>query len=191
MSRIRIEKAEISDAKEILEIYAPYVEHTAITFEYEVPSLSEFENRIRTISAKYPYIKAVDEDNRILGYAYASAFKGRKAYDWSVESTVYVREDLKRMGVGKALYDELEKSLAQMGILNVNACIAFLREGEKDEHLTNDSFFFHEKRGYKLVGTFHDSGFKFGKWYDMIWMEKMLGEHTNAPKEVSFGSWTL
>lgn len=188
---IRVEKVSTADTKEILDIYTPYVLKTAITFEYEVPSLSEFEERIRTISSKFPYIKAVNEDGEIVGYAYASSFKGRRAYDWSVESTVYVKEDCKRSGVGRLLYDALEKSLAGMGILNVNACIAYLKDGEVDEHLTNDSFFFHEKRGYKLVGTFHDSGFKFDKWYDMIWMEKMLGNHNSSPAPVAFGKWNL
>ena len=186
-----IEKVSVSDAKELLDIYAPYVENTAITFEYEVPGLEEFENRIRTISAKYPYIKAVDEDGRILGYSYASSFKGRKAYDWSVESTIYLRTDCKRQGIGQRLYTALEDSLKGMGILNVNACIAYEKEGHTDPHLTNDSFYFHKKLGYELVGTFHDSGFKFGTWYDMIWMEKMLAPHTSSPIDVTFGNWDL
>lgn len=186
-----IEKVTIEDAEKLLEIYTPYVTNTAITFEYEIPSIQEFESRIRNISQKYPYIKAVDENGTILGYAYASTFKGRKAYDWSVESTIYLREDCKGKGIGKKLYTALEESLKAMGILNVNACIAYLKEGETDQHLTNDSFFFHDKLGYKLVGTFHDSGFKFGKWYDMIWMEKMLGEHTAAPTDVAFGKWSI
>ncbi len=190
-TNITIEKVTIDDAKELLEIYAPYVKDTAITFEYEVPNLTEFESRIRNISSKFPYIKAVDENGNILGYAYASTFKGRSAYDWSVETTVYVRTDCKRAGIGSKLYDALEASLASMGILNVNACIAYLKDGTTDEHLTNDSFHFHDNRGYKLVGTFHDSGFKFGTWYDMIWMEKMLGSHTSSPAPVSFGDWTL
>ena len=188
---MRVEKVMLSDGKELLKIYAPYVEKTAISFEYEVPSITEFQDRIKNISSKFPYIKMVDDDGEILGYAYATSFKGRKAYDWSVESTVYVREDQKRNGIGRALYEALEKSLASMGILNVNACIAYLSDGEKDEHLTNDSFFFHEKMGYKLVGTFHDSGYKFGKWYDMIWMEKILGDHPSEPAPVSFGNWRL
>lgn len=188
---MKIEKVITEDAKGLLEIYAPYVKDTAITFEYEVPSVSEFETRIKNISSKFPYIKAVDDDGKILGYAYASTFKGRSAYDWSVEMTVYVRSDKKRVGVGTVLYDALEKSLADMGIINANACIAYLREGRSDEHLTNDSKYFHEKRGYKLVGTFHDSGYKFGTWYDMIWMEKMLGQHTANPSPVKFGQWTL
>ncbi len=188
---MKIEKVTTEDARELLDIYTPYVTDTAITFEYEVPSVIEFEERIRNISAKFPYIKAVDDNGAILGYAYASTFKGRSAYDWSVETTVYVRKDCKHNGIGSRLYEVLEKSLAKMGILNANACIAYLKEGATDEHLTNDSKYFHEKHGYKLVGTFHDSGFKFNTWYDMIWMEKYLGQHTTSPAPVRFGQWTL
>lgn len=185
-----VEKVSVEDAGELLAIYAPYVEKTAISFEYEVPSLEEFEGRIRDIFSKYPYIKAT-ENGEILGYAYATSFKGRRAYDWSVETTVYVREDVKRKGVGKLLYDALEKSLKDMGILNLNACIAYLSDDKKDDNLTNDSFHFHKSLGYSLVGTFHDSGYKFEKWYDMIWMEKMLGDHTSNPGEVKFGKWDI
>ena len=188
-----IEKVTLSDATKLLDIYAPYVKETAISFETEVPSLSEFSKRIEDISSKFPYIKATI-DGEIVGYAYATSFKGRAAYDWSVETTVYVRNDKKRSGIGKALYEALEKSLAQMGILNVNACIAVLKDLDDknaDPHLTNDSYHFHIKEGYKLVGTFHDSGYKFGRWYDMIWMEKMLGEHNESPAPVKFGNWTI
>ena len=95
---MKIEKVTVADTEELLEIYAPYVTDTAITFEYEVPSKEEFAKRIRNISAKFPYIKAVDDDGKILGYAYASTFKGRSAYDWSVETTIYLREGQKRNG---------------------------------------------------------------------------------------------
>lgn len=183
-----IEKVTVLDAADLLEIYAPYVEHTAVSFEYEVPSVEEFEERIRNISSKYPYIKAV-ENEQILGYAYANSFKMRKAYDWSVETTIYLRSDCKRRGIGKALYEQLEKSLKNMGILNMNACIA--SPSAKDEHLTNDSPLFHEAMGFSLVGKFHDSGCKFGHWYDMIWMEKMLGEHVENVKPVRFGEWEV
>ncbi len=188
---MKIERVTINDAEELLEIYTPYVTDTAITFEYEVPTIEDFRERIRNISSKFPYIKAVGDDGKILGYAYAGTFKGRSAYDWSVETTIYLRTDCKRAGIGTKLYDALEASLAGMGILNANACIAYLKDGTTDQHLTNDSKYFHEKRGYKLVGTFHDSGYKFDTWYDMIWMEKMLGEHTNAPTPVNFGKWEL
>ena len=97
---MRIEKATIEDASELLSIYAPYVRDTAISFEYDVPTLEEFQSRIINISTKYPYIKAVD-NGEILGYAYAKAFSDRKAYDWSVETTIYVKQGRHRMGIGK------------------------------------------------------------------------------------------
>ena len=176
------------DAKELLSIYAPYVRETAISFEYEVPSLSEFQERIRNVSSALPYIKAV-EAGEILGYAYAGKFKNRKAYDWSVEVTVYVRKDSRRTGVGRLLYNTLEDFLKRIGVLNMNACIA--RPKEEDEHLCNDSYYFHKKMGFHLVGTFHNCGYKFNTWYDMIWMEKIIGEHQKYQSDVRYGEWTL
>lgn len=183
-----IEKVTIEDAEELLAVYAPYVRDTAISFEYVVPSVEEFADRILQISAKYPYIKAV-EDGKIMGYAYANTFKGRKAYDWSVETTVYVRRDAKRNGIGRRLYECLEQSLRKMGVLNMNACIASVKVD--DEFLTNDSMYFHSRMGFTEVGRFHNSGYKFDRWYDMIWMEKMIGSHDAYPGEVCFGEWNL
>ena len=182
-----IEKVKIEDAEELLEIYGPYVKNTAISFEYEVPSTEEFKKRIENISAKYPYIKAVT-DSKIVGYAYAGTFKDRKAYDWSVETTVYVRDDCKRNGIGRMLYDALEKSLAGIGVRNLNACIA--SPSKEDAHLNDDSCRFHEAMGYSLVGRFHNSGYKFGCWYDMIWMEKII-DSSEEPTEVKFGEWDI
>lgn len=181
-----IREATVNDAGEILEIYAPYVENTAISFEYDVPSLEEFTERIRNISAKYPYIVAL-EDGKILGYAYAGVFKGRTAYDRSVETTIYVREDCHGRRIGSALYKELERILTKMGILNMNACIAMPRGN--DAHLTDGSIKFHSKLGFSEVGVFHECGYKFDTWYDMIWMEKMLGEHKVPAVPVVFGEW--
>lgn len=175
------------DAKELLAIYAPYVRDTAVSFEYEVPSLTEFQERIQSISSALPYIKAV-ENGEILGYAYAGKFKNRKAYDWSVEVTVYVKKDSRRTGVGSLLYKSLEQSLKNIGVLNMNACIA-VPKGD-DEHLSDDSRCFHEKMGFHLAGTFHNCGYKFDKWYDMIWMEKIIGEHRKNQENVRFGEWT-
>ena len=98
---MEIQPVKLEDAEELLSIYAPYVRDTAISFEYEVPSLSEFQDRIRNISSDLPYIKAVKE-GKILGYAYAGKFKNRKAYDWSVEVTVYVRKDSRKSEIGRA-----------------------------------------------------------------------------------------
>jgi len=182
---MEIEKVTTQDVNELLQIYGPYVSNTAVSFEYEIPSPEEFGNRINSISEKYPYIKAV-ENGKIIGYAYATAFKGRAAYDWSVETTIYLRDDVRGRGVGRTLYTELENRLREMGVLNLNACIAYTEC--EDEHLTNASMHFHEKMGYSLVGTFHKSGYKFNTWYDMIWMEKMIGEHTQSQLPVRFGS---
>ena len=172
---MRIENVHEEDASALLEIYSPYVRETAVSFEYDVPMVEEFSERIRNISAKYPYIKAVDDDGTILGYAYAGVFKQREAYNRSVETTIYIRNDMHQKGIGRALYKCLEKKLKEMGILNLYACIAYT--SNSDQYLTNGSMYFHQKLGYELVGTFHKCGYKFGNWYDMIWMEKIIGEH--------------
>ena len=177
--KIRIATPE--DAKELLEIYRPYVEKTAITFEYEVPSEEEFAERIRHTLRKYPYLVA-ESDGKITGYAYAGTFKERAAYDWSVELSIYVDESKKQQGIGKCLYAKLEEILQMQGILNANACIAWPKE--EDPYLTRDSVKFHEKLGYQMVGTFHQCGYKFERWYDMVWMEKMLGEHKKIQSPV-------
>ena len=144
MQNITIRNATLADAPRILEIYAYYVEHTVISFEYDVPSLAEFEGRMRDTMQKYPYL-VIERDGRIEGYAYAHAFVGRAAYDWA------------------------------MGVLNLYACIGYPQV--EDEYLTKNSAQFHEHLGFTLAGTFHNCGYKFGRWYDMIWMEKIIGEH--------------
>ncbi len=169
-----IRVATKQDAKALLDIYSTYVDNTAITFEYTVPTLEEFAERISVTLQKYPYLVA-EHNGVIIGYAYANAFKTRAAYDWSVETTIYMNKDYQSMGVGKLLYDRLEEILAKQGILNLNACIAYAEI--EDEYLTKGSVSFHEKLGYKLVGRFHKSGYKFNRWYDMIWMEKHIGSH--------------
>lgn len=104
-----IRMANVSDAEQLLNIYAPYVNDTAITFEYEVPTVEEFADRIENTLKKYPYLAAQKEDE-ILGYAYVSPFKERKAYDWAVETSIYVKMDMKKQGIGKLLHENLEKT---------------------------------------------------------------------------------
>ena len=179
--RISLRAADPSDAPRLLEIYAPYVTDTAITFEYDVPAVEEFRERMERTLEKYPYIVAI-RDGRIIGYAYASAFAERAAYGWSVELSIYVDMEERRSGAGRKLYDALETILKEMHILNVNACIACPKE--EDEYLDRNSVQFHEHMGFRLAGEFHDSGYKFGRWYNMVWMEKMIGEHTDQPLPV-------
>lgn len=170
-ANIEIRPANVSDAKELLGIYSYYVEKTAISFEYDVPTAEEFEGRIRNISEKYPYLVAVC-DGKIVGYAYAGVFKNRAAYDHCVETTIYLAQGVEKQGIGKKLYDQLETELKARGIKNLYACIAVC--DVEDEYLTNNSWQFHEHIGYTLVGRFHKCGYKFDKWYDMIWMEKFV-----------------
>ena len=169
-----IRKATIDDAKRLLEIYAFYVENTAITFEYDVPSLEEFRNRIGNTLKKYPYL-VLEEDGMIRGYACAGAFVGRAAYNHSCELTIYLDHGSKGRGYGHALYEALERDLREMGILNLYACIG--DPVTEDEYLTRNSEQFHQHLGFTRVGTFHQCGYKFGRWYNMIWMEKIIGDH--------------
>ena len=175
MSDITIRPVILEDAAAILAIYSYYVEKTAITFELEVPSLSEFQARIAKTLTKYPYLAAV-RDGHIVGYAYAGTFKNRTAYDHSVELTIYLSPGERGHGTGRKLYKALENALSSMGIINLYACI-----GDpiiEDEHLTHNSENFHAHLGFTKVGTFHKCGRKFGRWYNMIWMEKIIGQHT-------------
>ncbi len=169
-----IRYAEREDMSHLLKIYQPYVEKTAITFEYELPSLTEFCARWQSIASFYPYL-VVEEAGDIKGYAYASAFNVRAAYAWSVEVTIYLAENARGMGFGHALYNRLESDLQKMGITNVNACIA--QPCGDSLYLTDASRRFHEKQGFDLVGTFHKSGYKFQEWFDMVWMEKIIAPH--------------
>ena len=178
---MRIRSAQAADAAALLEIYAPYVEHTAITFEYETPSLDEFAQRITATLKRYPYL-VLEDGEAIQGYAYASPFKGRAAYDWAVETTIYIRQDAHGKGYGKALYTALEEELKRRHFLNAYACIAYFEQ--EDETLTQASPRFHERMGYALCGAFRQCGYKFGRWYDMIWMEKTLGAHGEKPLSV-------
>ncbi len=169
-----IRDVRLDDAERLLEIYGYYVEKTAITFEYEIPSILEFKNRIEKITSKYPYI--VIEDNGIIyGYAYAGVFKDRAAYDKACELTIYIDSKAKKKGYGKALYAALEERLSQIGIENLYACIG--DPVVEDEYLDRNSEEFHEHLGFRKIGTFFKCGYKFGNWYNMIWMEKLIGEH--------------
>ena len=174
-----IRAATVADAGQLLAIYAPYVRDTAISFEYEVPSLEEFARRIQHTREKYPYLVA-EKDGEILGYAYAGAFSDRPAYDWSVETSIYVKRDLRGMGVGGRLYRALEAALCAQGYLTMYACAAC--PAEHDAYLDRSSQHFHEHFGYRLVGEFQKCGCKFGRWYNIVWMEKHIGVHQENPQ---------
>ena len=173
--------ASPKDAPALLEIYAPYVQKTAISFECEVPSAEEFQTRIKTVLQKYPYLVA-EKNGEVLGYACTHSFVGRVAYDHCAETTIYLKENSRKSGIGKRLYLALEEISRAQNIYNLNACIGY-PEAE-DEHLTMNSILFHEHMGYRFVGRFHKCGYKFGTWYDMAWMEKVLTQHPKTPQPV-------
>ena len=180
---MKIRKAVPEDAPALLEIYRPYVEKTAITFECDTPSPEEFRERICRISSRFPYYVAEDNDV-ILGYCYAASFHPREAYSWCAETTIYLREDFRQKGLGRLLYDALEKELREMGFSNLYACVAVPEE--EDEHLTFNSFDFHRHMGYTPLGTFHQCGYKFHRWYHMVWLEKLIGPHKEDQAPVCF-----
>ena len=169
-----IRTATLQDAQRILEIYADYVVNTAVSFEYEPPTLSEMASRMENTLRRYPYL-VVEEDGVIQGYCYAGPFIRRAAYDHAAELSIYLDRSARRRGYGRALYEAMEDRLHSMGIINLYACIG--DPIEEDQYLTRDSERFHRRMGFEKVGTFHRCGRKFGRWYNMIWMEKIIGEH--------------
>ena len=172
--RLIIRSAAPPDAARLLQIYAYYVANTAISFEYEVPTVEEFRSRIVNTLQKYPYI-VLEEDGVIQGYAYAGAFKSRAAYRHSCEVSIYVDREAGGKGYGRSLYEALEKELKARGILNLYACVAV--PIVEDEYLTHNSEQFHQHLGYRRVGEFRKCACKFNRWYNMVWMEKIIGEH--------------
>lgn len=161
---MKIRFATPNDAVRLLEIYAPYVLETPISFETEVPELSEFKQRIQDTSAKFPWL-VCETEGPIAGYAYASAHRSRCAYEWSVESTVYVDGRHHGKGIGRELYQELFRCLKAQGVVNVFAGITQPNEG---------SVRLHESLGFVPIGRFKDIGFKQGKWWDVGWWQLQL-----------------
>ncbi|TAN19900.1 MAG: N-acetyltransferase family protein [Chitinophagaceae bacterium] len=165
---------ETKDHKEILNIYGHYILNTSISFEYDIPSLAEFSKRIEKVISFYPWLVA-ELNGQVVGYAYASRHRERKAYDWSAESSVYIREDAHRQGIAKKLYTALFQLISLQGIVNVYAGITL--PNAKSES-------FHKAMGFSPVGVYHHVGYKFKKWHDVLWMEKELYEHADHPPKL-------
>ena len=159
-----IRAAREADVPAILEIYAPYIRETTITFEYEVPGLSAFTERFREVTKLFPWL-VYEENGEILGYAYASLPFARAAYAWCAEPSIYLRGDAKGRHIGQKLYAALEELLRQMGYQVSFAIIT----GENERSLS-----FHMANGYTQCGLFHHCGLKFGRWLDVYWLEKRL-----------------
>jgi len=171
----KIRKVTENDAQELINIYAPYITNTTITFEDVVPTVENFQQRIREISKDFPYIAAIDDNGKILGYAYAHLYGPRAAYAWTTEASIYIDHNYEGHGLGTKLYKRLEDILKKQNVVNLLACIT-----EENEN----SVRFHEKLGYEKVGTFKKVGFKFNRWLDVTWMQKTLNNRDNEMTRV-------
>lgn len=170
MEKIRFVRLE--DAEAIRAIYSQYIS-TPITFEIEVPTIEEMRSRISEYSKHFPWL-VMERNEEIIAYAYATNFKARAAYRWSVESSVYVDEKHVGQGLGKILYAELMKVLRNNGVLNVIGVITLPN---------SQSAGLHESMGFQFVGKFPEVGFKNGKWWDVGYWQLTLPK-PEAPEEV-------
>lgn len=183
LSPITLRVARPDDAKALLAIYAPYVENTAITYEYDVPTEEEFRARIDHTLQKFPYLVA-EQNGEPVGYAYLSAFHPRAAYAWCAETSVYIRQDARRLGLGRRFYEALEKIARAQGVAHLVALVA--TNEQPDEHLDANSLHFHEHMGYRVMGVFDHCGYKFGRWYGMTWLTKQISNEEQPSPIVPF-----
>ena len=171
-----IREAVLGDAAALLDIYAPYIKDTVITFEYDVPTAEEFAARIGETAALHPYI-VCERGGQIVGYAYAHRIRERAAYDWAAELSIYLAPAAQGKGVGTALYQCLIDLLEMQNLRILYGCVTL--PNEKSERL-------HQKLGFSLAGVWHGSGWKFDGWHDVGWFEKRLGGNGSAQPVVSF-----
>ncbi|MCP9611397.1 GNAT family N-acetyltransferase [Coprobacter tertius] len=180
MKNLGIRFATAADAEDILAIYAPYIENTAITFEYTVPAITEFRERIETVLTSYPYLVCT-VDGKIVGYAYAARHMERAAYQWNAVLSVYIDEQYGGYGLGPLLYETLIDLLKLQNLQNVYGIVT--SPNENSEKL-------HSRLGFSLIGLFHKTGYKFGRWYDVSWWEKFVGCESgikNLPSFIKIG----
>lgn len=164
--------ARASDAPALAEIYAPYVADTAVSFELTPPDCAEFERRISRVLKTHPFL-AAERGGEVVGYAYALPFAERAAYIWAAEESVYVSRGVRRAGVGRLLYAELERLLRLQNVASVTACITASNE---------ESIAFHRAQGFETAARFTRCAYKLGKWQDVVWMEKLLNDGSAAPE---------
>ena len=168
---VNIRLVKEADYAGMLEVYKPNVLNTAITFEYEVPSIEEYAKRINNIVTHYPCL-VCEQNGVIAGFAYAGLFRVKDAYQWSTESTIYVSENFQKKGIARALYDALLSVLELQGFVNVYGAVTI--PNPASERL-------HSSVGFAEIGLFEKIGFKHGKWHDLKWYEMYLVEHPKNP----------
>lgn len=171
MDNLEIVVTKDEHIKDILDIYSYYIINSPATFEIDIPEYSEFKQRVLNIQQKYPYLTAL-YNGKVAGFAYAAPLRSRKAYDYSCETTIYIHNEFLNKSIGKALYSKLFDDIKEQNIINIYACIT---ESNKE------SVLFHEKFGFQKVAHFHKCGYKFNKWHDILWLEKIISNHSINP----------
>lgn len=166
--------ATVEDASSILAIYAPYIQNTTISFETTVPTLATFEKRLQKYLAEAPWV-VYQVNNSIVGYAYASPHRGRAAYQWNREVSVYIQAAYQRQGIAKVLYQILLQLLRIQGFSNALAGIV-------QPNLASTHF--HQSLGFQLIGTYQKIGFKQGQWHDINWYELFLQSPDFVPAKI-------
>ena len=169
----KIRHINLNDAEATLDVYRPYVENTIISFEYDLPGLSQWKTRIKTNTSEYPWLVCEYQKN-IIGYAYGSKHRYRTAYSWSPESTVYLSDKFHRLGIASVLYKTLFELLRLQGYVNVYAGVTLPNVKSEEFHLA---------LGFYEVGIFKKIGFKFGSWHDTRWFQLHLVEHPDNPNK--------
>ncbi|HST34662.1 MAG TPA: arsinothricin resistance N-acetyltransferase ArsN1 family B [Solirubrobacteraceae bacterium] len=167
--------ARPSDAAACAAIYAPYVTGTAITFETEPPSEDEMAARIETASSSYAWL-VLEDEGRVVGYAYGGRFHARPAYRWACEVSVYLETGRRRTGGGRALYEALLARLRERGFRIAIAGMTLPNEA---------SVGLHEALGFEPVGAYRRIGYKLGGWHDVAWMQRRLLDEDGEPPEPS------
>ena len=171
---MHIRFADPGDAAACLAVYAQYID-TSITFETVLPSEAEFSGRIRSYGAVYPWLIA-EEDGHVLAYAYAHRAQERAAYGWNAELSVYVRRDAAGRGLGTKLYTVLLALLQKQGVRTAYGVVT----------MPNDaSSALHQKLGFRVLGTYRNTGYKNGRWRDVVWFEKPIGSFTGEPRPLT------
>jgi L-amino acid N-acyltransferase YncA len=163
--------AEPQDAQQILDIYAPNVLHTVISFELQPPSVEEMLQRITSTLTRYPWL-VCEQDKKILGYVYASSHRTRAAYQWAVDVSAYIHPQARRMGIGRALYQSLISILRLQGYFQAFAGIALPNPG---------SVGLHEAMGFQPIGVYRSVGYKLGAWHDVGWWQLTLQALVSPP----------
>ena len=161
------------DHTAILGIYASFIENTAITFEYKIPSENEFALRMKRVQERYPWL-VYETDQKIVGYAYADKHSERDAYKWSVHYSVYINPDFQGKGIGRQLYTIMTEILRLQGYYKAYAVIT-------TPNMQSQRF--HESFGFKHIATFKNAGYKLGKWHDVSWYELSINRIISAPRE--------